>query len=172
MKRLLGCVVSGLVTSAIFIASIASAENFVEPGRFGVQGLVTGDGVHAGASYWHDKFEVVVGLDGSIDTTKTGDLGVVTRAGYRLNAGNYNYFSLGVNWSNSLFSVTNGSHYSGTYHVGPYVGFHRYFPGTPIMLTFFIMPVAYNHATSPNNVSNVNAFQFFQQGGLGIAYLF
>lgn len=173
MKKLLGCVVSGLLTSAIFITSTASAaENFVEPGRFAVEGLVTADGVHAGGGYLHDKFEVLVDFDGSIDTTKTGDFGIDARAGYRINGGNYNYFSLGVNWNNALFESNNGSRYSGTYYVGPYVGFQRYFPGTPVMLTFFILPVSYTHTASPDQMSNVNTFQFFQQGGLGIAYLF
>lgn len=172
VKKLLGCMVLGVLTGAIFITSSAFAEDFVEPGRFGVEGLVTADGVHAGALYLHDKFEVAVDLDGSIDTTKTGDFGIDARAGYRMNAGNYNYFSLGVDWNNSVFESNNGSRYSGTFYVGPYVGFQRYFPGTPVMLTFFIMPVTFNHLASPDQMSNVNTFQFFQQGGLGIAYLF
>jgi len=173
MKKLQGFVFSGLLTGVIFIAStVSAAEDFVEPGRFGIEGLVTADGVHAGALYVHDKFEVGVDFDGGIDNTQTGDFGIDARAGYRINAGNYNYFSLGVDMHNSVFQVNNGSHFSGTYFLGPYVGFQRYFPNTPVMLTVFLMPVTYNHQTSPDQLNNVNAWQFFQQGGLGIAYLF
>jgi len=173
MKRLLGCAVSGLLIGAIFITSSASAtQDFVEPGRFGVEGVMTQDGIHAGIGYWHDKFEAVIDFDGSINTLKTGDFGIESRFGYRINGGNYNYFSFGVDYQVPIISEEGGSHFSGSYLLGPYVGFQRYFPGTPVMLTFFIMPAAYFHQAAPDSANTVNAWQFFQQGGLGVSYLF
>ena len=168
-------VLIGAFCSAIAVTT--HAEEFKEPGRIGVEGLVTADGVHAGVTYVGQAFEAALDLDGSLETTnpKQQDMGAELRLGARFDAGSYNFFSLGWYHDQSLFGMDDGVSTAGSYYTGPYVGFQRYFPNTPVMLTFFVMPYTYKREVSNDGSGGRDIAvhqEFFQEGGMGIVYLF
>ena len=172
IKKVLG------VVFCMALASHAFGEEDTESTRVGVEGLVTADGVHAGIVSLGRFFELAVDFDWSTTLNsgpKTGDMGVDLRGGYRMSAGAYNSFSLGVNWHNSVFGKDAGVSTAGTNYVGPYVGFQRFFPNSPVAVVFFVDFLTYNQeVANDGNGEKKKTFTVsaFQAGGLGIAYFF
>ncbi len=153
-----------------------ASEDFVEAGRFGVEGLVSENGFQFGLVRFNENFEAALDLDGML--SKTGDLtshfiNIELRLGKRFNIGNFNYLSVGADGIVPIFSMSQGVATNGSYSVGPYIGFQRYFPNTNIMLSLYVSPYQYSYipALSESSSSTTN-HEFFQNGGFGITYLF
>ncbi len=160
----------------VFSSSGFASEDFVEVGRFGVEGLVSENGFQFGLVRFNENFEAALDLDGMF--SKTGEftsrfMNAELRLGKRFNIGNFNYLSLGAEGIVPLFSMNNGVVTNGRYSVGPYFGFQRYFPNTNIMLSLYVVPYQYSYipAVSESD-SSTSIHEFFLNGGFGITYLF
>ncbi len=165
--------------SVAFLAPFCSAgfaaDEFVEPGRFGVEGTISPNGFQAGLAREADQYEAILDIDahtGSSGGVTSGDVGIEVRAGKRFNIGSFNYLSIGADGQTSVFSKTDGVSTNGSYIVGPYVGFQRHFSGTSLMLTIYALPVSYSYTPAAGGAPTATEWQFFQQGAFGVSYLF
>jgi hypothetical protein len=169
------CVLSLLFFSlALLAAQTSRAEDYLETGHFGIEGLVLAVGTHSGVVYEGSSFEGTIDLSASDTVTHSSGLNVETRWGLRTSIGHSNYVSYGVDWYNQLFSSQGGVSTYGSMFVGPYVGFQRYWNAN-VMLTFYVLPVDYNQNVSNNGSGGrgyTHTYEFFNEGGVGVAYLF
>jgi len=155
--------------------SFADEVQYVEPGRFGVEGLVSQEGFKVGLTRETDRYEVSLDANGSNTTggMTMSSFAFQTRVGLRYNLGSYNYLSYGAFFGETITGQNNDISTAGTYRVAPYIGFQRHFSGTNLMLTLFVLPYAYNHAVNGDGKGNaVNSSLYFIAGGFGLAYLF
>lgn len=162
-------------------ACAAHAEDYVEPGRFGTEAVVTASTVQGGAIYVNDWIEAALDIYGGsyrstvgATTSSKSDAGGQFRIGKRWNLGTYNYLVTGWQYT-TLFGSDAGVSMNGTYSTGPSIGLQRHFSGTNLMLTVFIFP--YVHAANvgndgSGNKQTVTSDTFFTNGGFGLAYLF
>lgn len=169
-----------LAALVMFLGQGALAGDYVEPGRFGTEFLMTTGNMQVGGIYVSDSFEAALdfagqwGTGGNSPAKSDSDYGAEVRLGKRFNIGDFNYIVLGLDGSTNAGS-SGGVSIAGTYNVGPYVAVERHFSGTHIMLNAYVLPVNYFHSVGNDgngNKVNTNSVEVFYEGGVGIAYLF
>ncbi|MBC7387313.1 MAG: hypothetical protein H7301_14270 [Cryobacterium sp.] len=100
---------------------------------------------------------------------------LITKLGLGHSIGHQNFLSYGIDCQAHPGRKESGVSLSSEYQIGPYLGFARYFAGSPIMLSLWVNPFQYDHGASVDGngqVVHTNSRHFFQTGGFGIAYLF
>jgi len=164
-------------------SSFSYASDYVEPGRFGVEAIVTPYVYQAGFNYVNDYLDVGLDFQAShtVITNSTlnktqlnNSAGTAFRIGKRFNIHDYNYLVLGGITNNDFGSQGNVS-LAGSYAVGPYVALQRHFPNSPLMLNFFIVPYAYINIKSNDGFGGtltISGHAYLIQGGAGLSYLF
>jgi len=177
--------IRGIIFSLLTVgfSSFSYAADYVEPGRIGVETLVTPYVYQAGLNYVNDFLDV--GLDfqasHSVTTNSTRGTSLMTnvgntvfRIGKRFNIHDYNYLVIGANAYNQ-FGSSGSVNVAGSWGAGPYIGLQRHFPNSPLMINFYIMPYIYynikvNDGFGGTVTEEGHAFLF--DGAFGISYLF
>ncbi len=163
-------------------ATVLNHDDFKEPGRFGFVGAITDDAFQFGGTRVGEHYEVVLTLDASFASIHgssalkggLGDIGVTVRGGPRFSLGHLNYLSLGVQGHESFFGKDDGVSTEGSVAIGPYVGVHRNFAGTPLMISLWVLPYEFTRELMNDGAGNqvsLEQHRFFQAGGFGLAYL-
>ena len=196
MKRFLLLAVAAFAFSR---AAQAADTYYVEKGRWGFETALaawdeTGDeDMYFGPAYFSDSMEAVLGLgwtfvdlnnsDQTVATNPVGDFDVLIKIGKRWNLHSGDYLSFGLIYEQPLWAHdSNGVSEAGTFSVGPYIGIQRPFAGTPLQFTVWIQPYTWNRMVygqgnwnaatgTPGSQATVTQ-QFFQNGGMGLSYLF
>ena len=153
----------------------AADLEFNEPGRFGLMGTITDDLVKAGPVFYTENFESSAFLHYESDSENNSQLDTMFKAGYRVPLQHSNFLSIGLEYSPEFAQKIANVSTSGTYKVGPYLGFQRYFAGNNLMINFWINPFYFENskqADSNGQIVNHIDRHYFQNGGFGIAWLF
>ncbi len=153
----------------------ADDAEFTETGRFGLMGTVTDDLLKAGPVFYSENFEVSAFAHYENDSDNTTQLDTMFKVGYRIPLQHSNYLSFGAEYSPEFAQKVSGVSVSGTYKIGPYVGFQRYFAGNHLMLNFWINPFYFESTKQSDGAGGIATFidhRYFQTGGFGIAWLF
>jgi hypothetical protein len=176
--------VAAEATPPAFVAAPPSADKpagevkkapFHEKGRLGVLGALTNDMWKVGPIFEHEYFEAAVLGHAGFESGGTRDIHLIFKAAGRLPLGALNYLALGGEFGPHWGSTEGGIKTGGSYQVGPYVSFQRYFAGTPLMINLWVCPVSYEYFENndgSNNLMKTTTTHLFRQGGFGLAYLF
>ena len=172
---------SALFLLFVVASSPARAEDYVEPGRFGFEALVTCCTTQGGISYVSDQVDL--GIDAFGGQSKVQDsgtsyasntYGTVLRLGKRWNIRDHNYITTGAVW-NDYFGSQGPVSIKGSFILSPYVGLQRHFPNSPVMLNVFVKPYVHSYLRANDgsgNLSQTTSNTYFTDGGFGLTYLF
>ena len=163
-------------------AVVLNHDDFKEPGRFGFVGAITEDAFQFGGTRVGEHYEVVLTADASFASIHgssalkggLGDVGITLRGGPRFSLGHLNYLSFGVQGHTHVFGKDDGVSTDGAYTIGPYIGLHRNFAGTPLMISLWVLPYEFSRDVMNDGSGGrvtLEQHQFFQAGGFGLAYL-
>ncbi len=177
----------------LLLSTFAHAEEYIEPGRYGVQLSVTEDTVFAGLAYKSDKLDFLLNFSGHsyAGENQPYSYPVNSKIGYRINLGDYNYFAVGARVNFVLFGKDYGNGAAnqlaasnppnatavdlfGMGRYGSYISLQRHFPHSHIYLELNMMPFAYQlNILNVGGARQVNHdWRYFESGEVGIAYLF
>lgn len=95
------------------------------------------------------------------------------RLAYRMDLASWTYLDTGWDYSWQWGTQT-GAPMGTNYSTGPMLGLTRQFPHTGFFFTAFVVVAQYIHVNAPNasTPSNGTGWGFFENGGVGVRYLF
>jgi hypothetical protein len=93
------------------------------------------------------------------------------RANYRLNFVPNTFIDVGVDYS-WQWGSQNGNSLGKNYSTGPMIGISRQFPHTNVLISVFVVAVQYVCIEAPDAQQSGQGWGYFENGGVGIRYLF
>lgn len=167
-----------LLLSFLVSFSILANSDFKEKGSNGALGVLTDDKFKGGYTRLEQDWSFAFLFHGEHVSEDDNHIHTTIRMTHRSYLGAHNYFTMGFEFAPEItgtgtYSDT-GKTYSRAfknYHFGPTIGLDRYFSGTNLMLTFWVLPVSISREQDTKDLVNWNT-HYFMYGGVGVAYVF